>query len=59
MYSYPMLIPLPAREVERMTATLEHYDFEPIYGAWWDRVVPEDGKGTVRRSADRYILALT
>jgi glyoxylase-like metal-dependent hydrolase (beta-lactamase superfamily II) len=59
MYSYPMLIPLPAREVERMVATLEPYDFEPIYGAWWDRVVPEDGKGTVRRSADRYILALT
>ena len=58
MYSYPMLIPLPAREVERMAVALEPWDFHRIYGAWWGRVVREDGKGVVRRSAERYVRAL-
>ena len=58
MYSYPMLIPLPAREVERIAAALEPWEFETIYGAWWDRVVRADGKDVVRRSAERYVRAL-
>jgi glyoxylase-like metal-dependent hydrolase (beta-lactamase superfamily II) len=58
MYSYPMLIPLPARQVERIAAALEPWEFERIYGAWWGRVVHEDGKGVVRRSAERYVRAL-
>ena len=58
MYSYPMLIPLPPREVERIAAALEPWEFERIYGAWWGRVVPEDGKDVVRRSAERYVRAL-
>jgi hypothetical protein len=57
MYSYPMLIPLPAREVERIAAALEPWTFERIYGAWWDRVVCEDGDAVVRRSAERYVRA--
>jgi hypothetical protein len=28
------------------------------YGAWWGRVVPEDGKGAVSRSAERCVAAL-
>ena len=58
MYSYPNLIPLPASEVERMAAALEPYAFETIQGAWWETTVPRDGKGVVRRSAERYIRAL-
>ena len=58
MYSYPMLIPLPAREVERIAAALEPWEFDRIYGAWWGRVVPENGKDVVRRSAARYLRAL-
>jgi glyoxylase-like metal-dependent hydrolase (beta-lactamase superfamily II) len=58
MYSYPNLIPLPAREVQRIAAALERYDFDRIYGAWWDRVVPEDAKDVVRRSAERYVRAV-
>jgi hypothetical protein len=59
MYSYPNLIPLPAAEVERMRAVLESLDFDRVYGAWWDRVIPEDGKTKVLRSADRYLAALS
>jgi hypothetical protein len=58
MYSYPMLIPLPAREVERIASALETWEFDRIYGAWWGRVVPEDGEDVVRRSAARYLRAL-
>jgi hypothetical protein len=58
MYSYPNLIPLPASQVHRIAAAVEPYPFDRIYGAWWDRVVQQDGKAAVRRSADRYIKAL-
>jgi hypothetical protein len=58
MYSYPNLIPLPARKVAEMLARLEPYAFERIYGAWFGRIVAEDGKGAVRRSAERYARAL-
>jgi glyoxylase-like metal-dependent hydrolase (beta-lactamase superfamily II) len=59
MYSYPNLIPLPPSRVERIASALAPLSFERIYGAWWDRVVTSDGSGTVRRSADRYLRAVT
>ena len=58
MYSYPMLIPLPAREVERIAAALEPWQFDRIYGAWWGRVIPANAKDVVRRSARRYVEAI-
>ena len=58
MYSYPNLIPLPASEIRRIVAALEPYEFDRIYGAWWDRVVAEDGKAAVKRSAERYLRAI-
>jgi hypothetical protein len=58
MYSYPNLIPLPARTVRRIVAAVEPYPFDRIYGAWWDRVVRDDAQAAVVRSAERYINAL-
>jgi hypothetical protein len=58
MYSYPMLIPLPAREVERIAAALEPWHFDRIIGAWWGRIVRADAKDVVRRSAERYVRAV-
>lgn len=58
MYSYPNLIPLPAREVRRIVAAVKPYVYDRIYGAWWDRMVDKDAKTAVSRSADRYIQAL-
>jgi glyoxylase-like metal-dependent hydrolase (beta-lactamase superfamily II) len=55
MRSYPNLIPLPASEIRRIVAAVEPYAFERIYGGWWDRVTPRDGKGAVERSARRYL----
>ncbi len=59
MYSYPNLIPLPPSRVQEIASALEPFAFERIYGAWWGRVVTSDGSGVVRRSADRYVRAVT
>jgi len=59
MYSYPNLIPLPAHAVQRIVAAVEPYPFDRIYGAWWERVVRQDGQAAVQRSAERYIRAIS
>lgn len=58
MWSYPNLIPLPAREVERIRGVLETLDFDRVYGAFWSKVMRGDAKAKVLRSADRYLTAL-
>jgi len=58
MYSFPNYIPLPASEIDRIVAAVEPFDFDRIYGAWWDRNVASDAKAAVRRSAERYKRAL-
>jgi len=58
MYSYPNLIPLPAREIARIRSVLETLRFDRIYGAWWHAVVAGDAKRKALRSADRYLAAL-
>jgi hypothetical protein len=57
MYSYPNLIPLPPRDVERIGATLEPLAFDVLVGGWWGRVIPSDGKAVVRRSVTRTVQA--
>jgi hypothetical protein len=59
MYSYPNLIPLPASAVQRIVAAVEPYPFDRIYGAWWERVIQQDGKAAVQRSAERYLRAIS
>jgi len=59
MYSFPNLIPLPPSKVQAIAAALEPYPFDAIYGAWWGRVIERDGSGVVRRSAERYVRAVT
>ena len=58
MYSFPNYIPLPESEIRSIEAALEPFEYERIYGAWWGTVIPADGKGIVRRSAQRYVDAL-
>lgn len=58
MYSFPNLIPLPARKVLRIVSAVEPYTYDRIYGAWEGRVVKEGAKTVISHSADRYIQAL-
>jgi len=59
MYSYPNMIPLPARTIRHITAMLEPYSYDRIYGAWWEKVISSGAKESVRRSAERYIAAIS
>lgn len=59
MYSYPNIIPLNAQKVARIVNVLEPFAFEKIYGGWWHSIIPEDAKNAVKRSAARYIKAIT
>jgi glyoxylase-like metal-dependent hydrolase (beta-lactamase superfamily II) len=58
MWSYPNSIPLNATAVQRVASSVEPFTFDRIYGAFGGIVSP-DAKGAVRRSADRYIAAIT
>ncbi len=59
MYSYPNMVPLPAAKVRHLVEALEPYEFERIYSPWLNRIVMADGKTVVRRSAERYIAAIS
>jgi hypothetical protein len=59
MYSYPNMIPLSARAVERIVQAVEPFDFDRIYGGWWDSLIATDAKEAVKRSAERYIKAIS
>jgi glyoxylase-like metal-dependent hydrolase (beta-lactamase superfamily II) len=59
MYSYPNMIPLNARAVTHIVESVEPYEFDRIYGGWWDRIVTNDAKAAVRHSAERYLRAIS
>ena len=59
MYSYPNYIPLGPDAIEGIVARLEPYPFDRIYGAFPKRTVVGDAKAAVKRSAERFIRAIT
>ena len=59
MYSYPNWVPLSAATVQHIVAALEPFAYEKLYGAWPGFVIEADAKSAVRRSAERYLHALT
>ena len=58
MRSYPNFIPLSARTVERIGAALKPFAFETIYGHYFDRVIPGNGKSVLDASVARYVAAV-
>jgi glyoxylase-like metal-dependent hydrolase (beta-lactamase superfamily II) len=58
MWSYPNLVPLPEETVRAVAGSVEPFEFDAIYGAWWGTVVAPGAKDVVRRSAERYARAL-
>jgi glyoxylase-like metal-dependent hydrolase (beta-lactamase superfamily II) len=58
MYSYPNHIPLPASEIEQILRAVEPFQYDRIYGAFWDMVIEQDGMAVVKRSAERYLRAI-
>lgn len=58
MGSFPNLVPLSAPAVEKVGAALEPFEFETIYGPFFDRDIRKGGKEVVRRSVKRYVDAI-
>jgi hypothetical protein len=52
------MVPLPPAAIERIVASVEPFSFDRIYGAFAG-VVASDAMGAVRRSAERYVRAVT
>jgi hypothetical protein len=59
MRSYPNLIPLSGPSVERLGNILEPFDYDVIYGAFFDRNIMKGAKQAVQRSVTRYVQAVT
>ena len=57
MYSYPNLIPLPATNVQKIADIVNELEFNRLYNAF-HRIVKEDAKMSVQKSAIRYIDAI-
>jgi hypothetical protein len=58
MYSYPIYIPLQISSIDQITRAVESFEFDRVYGAFWDIVIERDGKAAVSRSAERYVRAI-
>jgi glyoxylase-like metal-dependent hydrolase (beta-lactamase superfamily II) len=58
MYSYPNHIPLSAAVVQRIVRAVEPFEYDRVYGAFWDTVIDHDAKAAVARSAERYLRAI-
>jgi hypothetical protein len=58
MRSYPNLIPLSAKQVTGIAAALKPFDFDAIYGHYFDRVIATGGKRVLEISVKRYVAAI-
>ncbi|MGW8283442.1 MAG: MBL fold metallo-hydrolase [Gemmatimonadota bacterium] len=58
MYSYPNFLPLGPEAVRHTRDVLAPFEFDRVYGAWWDRVIPDAGSEAVALSADRFLSAI-
>jgi glyoxylase-like metal-dependent hydrolase (beta-lactamase superfamily II) len=58
MYSYPNYIPLPAAAIERIVHAVGPFEYDRLYGAFWDTIIDRGGKAVVKESAERYLQAI-
>jgi hypothetical protein len=59
MYSYPNYIPLGAQAIRQIVRRLDPYKFDRVYGAFPKRTVASNAKDVVKRSAERFIRAIS
>jgi glyoxylase-like metal-dependent hydrolase (beta-lactamase superfamily II) len=55
MWSYPNYIPLGVNAVKAIATRIQPWSYDVIYGAFWDRVIPADGKRITEASVARHI----
>lgn len=59
MYSFPNQIPVSPTAVRRVMKSIESFDYDRIYSAWFGTILPDNAKAQVQFSAQRYIDAIT
>ena len=57
-YSYPNYILLNAIQVNRIAASIESYQFEKMFGAWWNQNVAADAKAALLKAVARHLRAI-
>lgn len=57
MRSYPMYVPLPTADLDRIAQRLAPYRYGRIYGSWVDRVI-ENGPAALTRAVQHFKAAL-
>jgi hypothetical protein len=58
IWSAPNRIPLPEHAVRRVVDAVRPYQFDRIYGGWWEPVLRTGARSALETSADRYIQFL-
>jgi glyoxylase-like metal-dependent hydrolase (beta-lactamase superfamily II) len=58
MRSYPNFIPLSKREVEHIGKALAPFEFDVVYGHYFDRVISKGAKDVLQKSIARYVAAI-
>jgi hypothetical protein len=58
MRSYPNFIPLGATAVQSVANRIMPFEYDAIYGAFWDRVIPGAAKRAMEVSVARHIAWL-
>lgn len=58
MRSYPNFIPLSARDVQGIERALAPFDYETIYGHYFDRIIARNANEVMRLSVARYLAAI-
>lgn len=54
MRSYPNYIPLSPADVQGIVEAVRQFEFDRVYGGWWQNDIKSGGKEAVERSAERY-----
>jgi hypothetical protein len=37
---------------------IEPFEYDRLYGAFWDTIIERDGRAAIKRSAERYLRAI-
>jgi hypothetical protein len=59
MYSFPNNIPLGPTAVRRVASAVAPFEFDRIYGGWWDRNILSGAREAFDRSVSRYLAAIS
>lgn len=58
MWSYPNWVPLNARSIRHIETMMDPFEYDRMYGAFWELTIESEAKDAVARSVERYLRAI-